>query len=79
MMSYLILQLILNKYLKISRSFKDKLPKHAHRALLLGVEAKNYLTELERYNFDILNDHFKTVSFVKLPLRIMKAAKAGYY
>lgn len=79
MMLYSILQPMLNKHLEISKSFKDKLPKHAHRALLLGVDAEHYLNELEKYNFDVFDDHFKTVSYVKTPYKIMKAAKGGYY
>ncbi|CAI2372567.1 unnamed protein product [Moneuplotes crassus] len=67
------------KHLEVSRTFKDKLPKHAHRALLFGVEAESYLTELEDYNFDIFDDHFRRISYIKMPYRILKASKNESY
>lgn len=67
------------KHLEVGRSFKDKLPPHAHRALLFGVEAETYLKDLEENNFDIFNDHFRKISYVKIPYKILKAAKKGEY
>jgi len=39
------------KHLEKARSYKDLLPKHSHRALLFGIEAENYLKDLENYNY----------------------------
>lgn len=67
------------KHLEISRTYSDKLPKHAHRALLFGVEAEDYLNKLEENNFDVFDASFKRISYVKLPYKILKSAKAGKY
>ena len=58
------------KHLEIGRSYSDKLPKHAHRALLLAIEADLFLKELEVHNFDIFNEAFRKKSYVKLPYAI---------
>jgi NADH dehydrogenase [ubiquinone] 1 alpha subcomplex assembly factor 6 len=67
------------KYLELGRTYKDKLPKHAHRALLFGVEAEIYLKDLEEYNFDIFNEHFRKTSYFKLPLKMLRASKNQSY
>lgn len=55
------------KHLEVGRSYQDKLPKHAHRALLLAVEADMFLTELQKHNFDIFDPAFRKKSFIKVP------------
>jgi len=67
------------KHLEIGRSFIGKLPKHAHRALLLSVEADVYLNDLEKLNFDIFDPHFSRKSFFQTPLKINRAARAGRF
>ena len=67
------------KHLDVSRTLKDKLPQHAHRALLFGIDAEEYLTKLEKENFDIFLEDFRRISYVKVPYKILKAAKGGYY
>ena len=67
------------KHLELGREFREKLPKNAHRALLLAVEAEHFLQELEDHNFDIFDSRFRKKSFVKLPYRILKAAKSDSY
>ena len=68
------------KHLELGRSYKDKLPKNAHRAFLLAIEADNFLNDLEKYNFDLLDEHFTSQpSMVKIPYRILKAARRGNY
>jgi len=64
------------KHLEIGRSYIGKLPKNAHRALLLSVEADIYLTELEKVNFNIFDSQFTKKSFFQTPYKINKAAKA---
>lgn len=55
-------------HLEKGRSYKDKLPKEAHWALLLSIEADHFLKELEEYNFDIFDEHFtSTPSYIKIP------------
>lgn len=67
------------KHLEVSRSFKSKLPKNAHLALLHGIDAEQYLTELEKLNFDIFDDNFRRMSYFKTPYKIVRAARGGYY
>ena len=67
------------KHLEVSRSFKDKLPQHAHRALLFGIDAEDYLNEIEKANFDIFIEDLRRISYVKIPYKILKAAKGGYF
>ena len=67
------------KHLEVGRSFKDKLPKYANRALLLAVEAEMFLELLEKHNFDIFDEAFRKKSFVKVPYAMYKASKGGYY
>lgn len=67
------------KHLEVGRSFQDKLPKNAHRALLLAIEAEMFLADLEKHNFDIFDEAFRKKSFVKVPYAIYKGAKNGYY
>ena len=56
------------QHLEKGRSYKDKLPKEAHRALLLAIEADHFLKDLETYNFDIFDEHFtSTPSYIKIP------------
>ncbi len=67
------------KHLELGREYQSKLPKNAHRALLLAVEADHFLKELEERNFDIFDSYFRKKSIFKLPYSIMKAAKNGTY
>jgi len=67
------------KHLEMARSYKDKLPSHAHRALLFGIEADKYLKDLEEFNFNIFDDHFRKISHIMIPYRILKASKRGQY
>ena len=67
------------KHLEVARSLSGKLPKHAHRALLFGVEADVYLTDLEEQNFNIFDDHFRRISYIKIPYKILRASKKGQY
>jgi hypothetical protein len=55
------------------------LPKNAHKALLLAIEAEMFLKDLETHNFDIFDEQFRKKSFVKVPYAIYKGAKNGYY
>jgi hypothetical protein len=55
------------------------LPKNTHRALLLAIEADNFLNLLEKHNFDIFDEAFRKKSFIKLPYAMYRAAKKGYY
>ena len=47
------------KHLEVGREYKDKLPKHTHRAFLMAVEADYFLKELEEKNFDIFDTSFR--------------------
>ena len=67
------------KHLEVGRSFKDKLPKHANKALLLAVEAEYFLSELEEFNFDIFDARFRQKSYVKVPYKIYRVAKKNEY
>lgn len=67
------------KHLEVGRSYKDKLPPHAHRALLLGVDAEVFLKDLEEFNFDVLDDHFRHISYIKVPYKMLRAAKKNSY
>ena len=67
------------KHLELGREYQDKLPKHAHRALLMAVEAESFLDELQERNFDIFEATFRSKSYVKIPYRIYKAASNNKY
>ena len=67
------------KHLEIGRSYSGKLPKHAHRALLLAVEAEKYLADLEEHNFNPFNETFRRKSHFKIPFRMLQHAKKGTY
>jgi GTP-dependent phosphoenolpyruvate carboxykinase len=47
------------KHLEVGREYKDKLPKHTHRAFLLAIEADQFLKDLEEHNFNIFEEHFR--------------------
>lgn len=61
--------------MEAAREYTDKLPKHAHRAFLLAIEAEMFLEDLQKYNFDIFNEHFRKRYYLKIPYRMMRAAK----
>ena len=63
------------KHLEVARLYQGKLPKHAHRALLFGVEAEIYLNDLEEYNFNIFDEHFRKISYIKIPYKIYRSSK----
>ena len=67
------------KHLEIGRSFSDKVPKNTHLALLLAVEADDFLKKLEETNFNIFDEEFRKKSFIKTPYKLYSAAKAGQY
>mmetsp|Transcript_3732 Transcript_3732/g.6363 ORF Transcript_3732/g.6363 Transcript_3732/m.6363 type:complete len:172 (-) Transcript_3732:30-545(-) len=67
------------KHLEIARELSGKLPKNAHLALVLGVEAETFLKQLEEHNFDIFDTDLRKKSVVKMPYQIYKAAKGGYF
>jgi len=48
----------------LSREYKKDLPKGAHRALLLGVEAEQFLNDLEVANFDPFDSSLRKISYV---------------
>ena len=47
------------KHIEIGRSYKDKVPKNTHVAFLNCVEAYEWLLELEKYNFNVLEEVVK--------------------
>ncbi|CDW87483.1 nadh dehydrogenase complex assembly factor 6 precursor [Stylonychia lemnae] len=63
------------KHLELGREFGDKLPKHTHRAFLLSIEAEQFLKDLEAYNFNIFEEHFRKKYYLKIPFRMYRAAK----
>ena len=67
------------KHLEVGREYKEKLPKNTHRAFLMAVEAEQFLNDLEKYNFDIFNEHFRKKYYLKVPFKMMRAAKSSNY
>ena len=67
------------KHLEIARSFKEKLPAHAHRPLLIGIWCEYYLKQLEACNFNVFDPSLQKTSYLKLPKQINTAAKNGTY
>ena len=63
----------------MGRTYRDKLPKHAHRAFLMSVEAEQFLDDLEKYNFDIFDEHFRKKYYLKVPYKMMRAAKTNTF
>lgn len=67
------------KHLEISRTYKEKLPKNANRALLIGIWCDRFLNMLEEVNFNIFDPELHKISYVSLPMKIGDAAKKGDY
>ena len=67
------------KHLEVGREYADKLPEHTHRAFLLAIEAEQFLHDLEEHNFDIFDEFFRRKYYMKMPYRMLKAAKKGQY
>ncbi len=67
------------KHLEVSREYRDKLPKQAHRAFLLSIEAEQFLNDLEEHNFNIFDEHFRKKYYLKIPFRMYRAAKNDKY
>ena len=67
------------KHLEVGREFREKLPKHAHRAFLLSIEAEQFLKDLQEHNFDIFKEHFRKKYYLKVPYRMYRAAKNSQY
>lgn len=67
------------KHLEVGREYRDKLPKNAHRAFLLAIEAEQFLNDLEKHNFDIFDEHFRKKYYLKVPYKMMRAAKKDQY
>lgn len=67
------------KHLEEGRSYSDQLPKNSHKALLLAIEADQFLKDLEEHNFNIFDDAFRKKSFFKMPYAMYQGAKKGYY
>ena len=42
---------------------------------MLAIEAEQFLNDLEVYNFDIFNEHFRKKYYLKIPYRMYRAAK----
>ena len=55
------------------------MPKNSHLALLLAIEADQFLDALEEHNFDIFDEAFRKKSLFKLPYAMYQGAKKGYY
>lgn len=66
------------KHIEIGRSYKDKLPKNTHVAFLNSVESYEWLMDLEKYNFNVLESKLQkpNASYVKI---MMAKGKKGEY
>ena len=42
----------------------------------MAVEAEQFLTDLEKFNFDIFNEHFRKKYYLKVPYKMMRAVKS---
>ena len=67
------------KHIEIGRSFHDKLPKNTHIAFLQAVESYDWLIELEKLNFDVLEPSLGRVSTSAIPKKMMEYGKKGEY
>jgi NADH dehydrogenase [ubiquinone] 1 alpha subcomplex assembly factor 6 len=67
------------KHIEIGRSMKDKLPKNTHIAFLQAVESYEWLMELEKYNFDVLEPKLQKLSTMTIPKKMMEYGKKGEY
>ena len=67
------------KHLEIAQSYNGKVPKGTHLAFLLSYEAKQYLDDLEKYNFNIFDEHFRKKSFFRVPWSMYKGSKSGRF
>jgi len=55
------------------------LPTHAHRAFLLAQECDYFLDLLQEKNFNVFDEAFRQISYVKVPYAMYTAAKAGKF
>lgn len=67
------------KHIEIGRSFRDKLPKNTHIAFLQAVESYDWLLELEKYNFDVLEPNLQRLSTSSAPRKMMEYGKKDLY
>lgn len=67
------------KHIEIGRSYKDKLPKNTHIAFLQAVESYDWLLELEKYNFDVLEPNLQRLSTSSAPRKMMEYGKKDLY
>jgi phytoene/squalene synthetase len=67
------------KHIEIGRSYKDKLPKNTHIAFLQAVESYEWLLELEKYNFDVLEPSLQRLSTRAIPKKMMEYGKRDEY
>jgi hypothetical protein len=67
------------KHIETGRTYQGKLPKHANVALLLAVEAYDWLLELEKYNFNILEPKLQKMSSFTTPRKMLSHGQKGLY
>jgi len=67
------------KHLELGREKGGKLPKNTNVAFLLAIEAEQFLKDLEYHNFNIFEDHFRKKYYLKIPYRMMRAAKSDKF
>ena len=67
------------KHIEIGRSMKDKLPKNTHIAFLQAVESYDWLMELEKYNFDVLEPNLQKMSTRTVPKKMMEFGRKGEF
>ena len=51
------------KHLELGRELSHLLPKNSHLALLVAIEAEQFLNDLEKENFNIFDESFRKKSF----------------
>ncbi len=67
------------KHLETGRTYHDKIPKYSNIAMLLAVESYEWLLELERFNFNVLEPNLQKLSTFTIPRKMLKQGQAGLY
>jgi hypothetical protein len=67
------------KHIETGRTFQNQLPKHSNVPLLLAVEAYDWLLELEKHNFNILEPRLQKISSFTMPRKMLNLGSKGLY
>lgn len=66
------------KHIEIGRTYSDKLPKNCHVAFLNAVESYEWLIDLEKHNFNVLEPSLLKPNNTYVKAMMAKGKKGEY-